>query len=1067
MFCPRCGNEIKDESIDICPNCGSEVGTVRMVFTSSASKQAQEIDLEATALQPEPAEPNETSIPAAVSQPKAEFDEVMDSVWPDWKLEKKEIGRGSYGTVYRAVREDFGIKTYSAIKVITVPANETEWETLRSEGIDEERARNYYLNIVREFTDEIRMLQSLKSAKNVVAIEDFKIVERTDRVGWDINIRMELLTPLNAYIGDRNLSEQEVVKLGCDICEALETCEKKNIIHRDIKPENIFVNEFGDFKLGDFGVARKLEQTVVASYKGSPNYMAPEVINGDEYDPRVDIYSLGIVLYRFLNRKKLPFIDSDKTELTPSEREFAWKKRIKGEPFPKPIDASDAVSAVVLKACAYRANNRFATAKDFHEALLEASKKGIVPIAKSNIQWWKNRLFLCAIGLILCGIIVGGVLLAGKNSKKNNTTGTPTDLPTETPTSTPTIELAIAPTVEPTPTMEPPVTPTVEPTIPPIVEPTVTSMIESTVTPDIQPNEEIVMPDIAVGTPIDEAKKIISDAGLKYDVSMAYDTQVAYGCLIKTSPESGTIVKDEDVIVLYVSSGKEMVEVPDVVMKTQKEANGELTDKGFSVKFSDKVYSDDVPKGYVVSQDPKAGVSLEKGTEIVLTISNGKKTINVMLDVNGGNDLPGADCVIEVYNGEKYGTLPTPTRDGYLFIGWYTAKSGGVEITSNTTVTVNVDVTIYAHWEKVVVTVTPIPKVKITYDPNGGTGEPASQKVTKGESFRVSSEEPKKTGYSFVNWKGSDGKDYAAGKQYTITSDVTLKAVWKAKKYTVSYDVNGGTGDFSQKTVSYGDKISVSTPKKNGSTFVYWKGSDGNEYYSGKSYTITQSITLKAVWKENEWTEWDTSTSLMNNPEYEYKTATQYQYRTKEKKSSSNSSEDGWTPVGKEVIPVGAWSSWKKGSKEASDTLEVKTAVVWSYYCFKCSQCGYHMNCHSTPCESCGAWVTEATWKQVYFDKNFNEIKETKSTWNNTLNTYVVRKVYVADNGDIYYAHTDAETDPNASWAKHGDGYCTRELKTTYYYEKWGAYSTWSFDRKSLTEDMEENQRVVYSYRKK
>ena len=114
-----------------------------------------------------------------------------------------------------------------------------------------------------------------------MSVEDYKVVEKKDEIGWDIYIRMELLTPFNSYVCDKTLSEQEVIKLGIDLCTALELCARRNIIHRDIKPENIFVNPFGDFKLGDFGIARKLENvTGGLSQKGTYNYMAPEIEKG-------------------------------------------------------------------------------------------------------------------------------------------------------------------------------------------------------------------------------------------------------------------------------------------------------------------------------------------------------------------------------------------------------------------------------------------------------------------------------------------------------------------------------------------------------------------------------------------------------------------------------------------------------------------------------------------------------------------------------------------------------------------------------------------------------------------
>ena len=98
---------------------------------------------------------------------------------------------------------------------------------------------------------------------------------------------------------EEKLTEEDVLRLGIDLCRALEYCQKQNIIHRDIKPENIFVSRFGEFKLGDFGIARNWDRGASGlSKKGTFSYMAPEMYKGEEYDSRADIYSLGIVLYK-------------------------------------------------------------------------------------------------------------------------------------------------------------------------------------------------------------------------------------------------------------------------------------------------------------------------------------------------------------------------------------------------------------------------------------------------------------------------------------------------------------------------------------------------------------------------------------------------------------------------------------------------------------------------------------------------------------------------------------------------------------------------------------------------
>ena len=235
----------------------------------------------------------------------------LSEIWPEWTVEKV-LGSGSYGTVYKAVRCDY-VKSEAAIKIISVPKTDEGEDLLREEGLDIEQSRSYYREIVDGFVQEIELLLKLRGLPNIVGVEDYRIVENTDRVGWKIYIRMELLTPLKSWLADKSmadgsLTETEIVKLGTDLCTALENCEKNRIIHRDIKPENILVNTNGDFKLGDFGVARRLkDDSESLSVQGAWPYMAPEVAMHQKYDARVDIYSLGLVLYQLLNKNKLPF----------------------------------------------------------------------------------------------------------------------------------------------------------------------------------------------------------------------------------------------------------------------------------------------------------------------------------------------------------------------------------------------------------------------------------------------------------------------------------------------------------------------------------------------------------------------------------------------------------------------------------------------------------------------------------------------------------------------------------------------------------------------------------------
>lgn len=295
--------------------------------------------------------------------------DMLKEIWPEWEIEK-QLGKGSFGVVYQAVRKDFNVESRAAIKVISIPTDESEVDSLRSEGINMDSTRAYFQGIVNDFVGEIQIMESLKGVQNIVSVEDYKVVEKTGSFGWNIYIRMELLTPFNTYVRDKKLTESEVIRLGMDICTALEICGKRNIIHRDIKPENIFINDFGSFKIGDFGIARKLENlTGGLSRKGTFQYMAPEVALSTDYDARVDIYSLGIVLYRLMNENRFPFLETEEQVLNPYERNSANERRMRGERLPAPCEASSAMANLILRACSFEAGMRFTSAAEMKKAL--------------------------------------------------------------------------------------------------------------------------------------------------------------------------------------------------------------------------------------------------------------------------------------------------------------------------------------------------------------------------------------------------------------------------------------------------------------------------------------------------------------------------------------------------------------------------------------------------------------------------------------------------------------------------------------------------------------------------
>ncbi|MDU6630352.1 MAG: serine/threonine-protein kinase [Lachnoanaerobaculum sp.] len=291
-----------------------------------------------------------------------EYRDIIQSVWPDWQA-KEILGKGSYGTVFRAVKEKFGVGKESAIKVVHIPTDDNQIEQVRhSFHLSDKELKEYFYPEVEKLKEEVALMEKLGENEHCLHIQDFDILEKPEgSIGWNILIRMELLESLESRISRGGIKLGEVVSLGEDILSALETCESHRIIHRDIKPANIFVNSKGVYKLGDFGIAKDLTlESRNLSHRGTDNYAAPEVCQGKDYSYNVDIYALGLVLYQLINKNKRPFFGEGKVTATLSEE--AYRKRITGEDFPTPPFGDEELFAIIKKMCAFDPKERFQSA---------------------------------------------------------------------------------------------------------------------------------------------------------------------------------------------------------------------------------------------------------------------------------------------------------------------------------------------------------------------------------------------------------------------------------------------------------------------------------------------------------------------------------------------------------------------------------------------------------------------------------------------------------------------------------------------------------------------------------
>src|SRR5919197_1463960 len=264
---------------------------------------------------------------------------------------ERTIGKGAMGVVYEGVDPRLGRRV--AIK------------TILKSHLDEDTAKDYSMRFVREAQAVARL-----NHPNIVQVYDFGEEADIAYLVMEFIKGKELKTFFDA---NERFDLKEVVRIMCELCDALDFAHNAGIIHRDIKPANVMLDAQARTKLTDFGIARvqdsdraSVERTQAGTLVGTPAYMSPEQIIGGQIDKRADVFSAGIILYQFLTGEK-PFTGSG-----------AWtiaKKIIQEEP-PLPSSLNDAVTplfdAVVNRALAKDPDERFPSAREFALALKRA-----------------------------------------------------------------------------------------------------------------------------------------------------------------------------------------------------------------------------------------------------------------------------------------------------------------------------------------------------------------------------------------------------------------------------------------------------------------------------------------------------------------------------------------------------------------------------------------------------------------------------------------------------------------------------------------------------------------------
>ena len=224
------------------------------------------------------------------------------------------------------------------------------------------------------------------------------------------------------------------------------------------------------------------------------------------------------------------------------------------------------------------------------------------------------------------------------------------------------------------------------------------------------------------------------------------------------------------------------------------------------------------------------------GTNVTFYANWTPATYTVTFNANGGS-TPVANKTV-TYNG-TYGDLPTPTRTGYNFAGWYTSSFSGSKVTSSTQVTATADHTLYAHWNGKSYTV--------TFNANGGTVSPESKTVNYGSSYG-SLPTPTRDGYAFLGWytSSSDGTKITNTTYVSLALNHTLYAHWEVG-VVVTFNSNGGL-DVPPQRIAMGDSPTYQTATKEGKVFVGWYSNSSLTTSFNFSTPVYENITLYAKW---------------------------------------------------------------------------------------------------------------------------------------------------------------------------------------------------------------------------
>jgi eukaryotic-like serine/threonine-protein kinase len=476
-------------------------------------------------------------------------------------------------------------------------------------------------NFVERFRREAQAAAGLQHP-NVVGVYDRG---ETDGRHW---IAMEYVE--GASLKDliaRGLTVGEAVEIVRQVLAGTKFAHDRGIIHRDLKPQNVLVDRDGRARVVDFGIARAgvSEITATGSVLGTAQYLSPEQAQGLETGATSDIYSIGVLLYECLTGR-VPF-DAD-SPVAVALKQVSEPPRPPSQLNPQIPPALD---AVVLRALVKDPAGRFQSADEFSAALdaAEVDPSGGTALAAAVAEappllpedWeepWYKRWWVIALA-VLALLLAGVAAFALTRTEKVNVPAV-----VENPLSEARALLerrGFDVSVIPVENCAPRDTVTEQ-------DPAAGSEVDegSEVALTVSLGLSGKIPPVR-DLEVEEATEKLEDEDLLVDTREKASRDVEPGRVIGTEPPAGTEVDCRSTVTLLVSSGANLITVPDVLGQDEAVARSQLEDLGLIVDVNTK--DDDAAEGTVIGQSPGPGSELERNDRVTIVVSTGAGSVIV------------------------------------------------------------------------------------------------------------------------------------------------------------------------------------------------------------------------------------------------------------------------------------------------------------------------------------------------------------------------------------------------------------------------------------------------------